>query len=159
MARQQRFATELVDQVASIGTLANPVQLQRLVGTISTSLQTDDALGAPQLFDLASSLSGLSADGLQTETLPVADDRIDGQAVLVPIPDLAEAAYTPFRDADHAVAQTGVDEAPAEATPTGGVPAEQAPVEGAPVAAAPGSASDAAPQPEFVGAATSEQAC
>lgn len=142
VARQQRFATELLDQVASVGTLANPVQLQRTVGAITGALQTDEDLGAGQLLDLASSLTDLTGEGLQTATVPVADDRIAGQDVLVAIPDQAEAAYAPYR---------------AEAVPAEG--AASGPAVGE-AALPPTDTLHTVPEtPDFVGATSSTQTC
>ncbi|CAN5193032.1 hypothetical protein BH23ACT9_BH23ACT9_38730 [soil metagenome] len=143
IARQQRFANELVDEIASVGTLANPARLQRLVGSISGSLQTDDGLGAAQMLTLASSLRGLSGERMLTATLPVTDARIDGAAVLLPIGELAERAYAPFRATGEASDPTPEpyasqpSEAGTTATPAdGGVDPYAPPEDGAGFAAA-----------------------
>lgn len=140
VARQQRFATELLDQLASVGTLANPMQLQQVVGAVSGALQTDDELGAGALLDLASSLTDLTGEGLASATVPVVDERIAGDAVLVAVPDLAEAAYAPFRDAV----------APAEPAPPGTA---------ATPAVEPTTPTPPATPAAFVGAAPSSQPC
>lgn len=67
IVRQQYFLSHAFSQVASAGTLLNPVALSRLVSAVSSSLTVDKGL---DLLKLATQVQDLSAGNITFATLP-----------------------------------------------------------------------------------------
>lgn len=98
IARQQRFLSELADEVASPATLLNPARLVSLAGASGEALTADDGLGPVELVKLARAARGLAGAGLATYTVPATDATRGGAAVLVPVEGEAETLFARFRD-------------------------------------------------------------
>lgn len=98
MARQQRFAREVVAQAASVGTLVNVPRLFSLVEAASAAVDTDPGFDLGKMRRLAFSLRDIGATGLDTRTVPGASRLIDGAAYVVGDEEQSGQLYTAFRD-------------------------------------------------------------
>ena len=98
IARQQRFAREVVAQAASVETLVNIPRMYSLVEAASRAVVTDDAFGIDKMQRLAFSLRDMSPEALSTRTVPGYGENIDGVSYVVPNEDQAEELYSAFRD-------------------------------------------------------------
>ena len=117
IARQQRFARELLQQATSVGTLANPARLIPLINSLSDTLEVDSGFAASDMIDLVRSMQNLSADGVDVRTVPAVNRTIGGAAYVVAIDDEAEALYRAFRTGETLPDHVGTDAAPEELTP------------------------------------------
>ena len=98
IARQQRFARELVRKATSLGTLANPGRLVPLIGSISDTLETDDELDPGVMLDIARSLRNLTAGNVGVYSVPgEAREGAGGAALVEAIEPDATRLYTRFR--------------------------------------------------------------
>lgn len=100
MARQQAFAEELVDEVTSAGTLANPLRLYRLVDAAASAVDVDDTLGIGEMRRMAASLRNLDRDRLATASITGAittRDDLGGASVVVEDRSVTEPIYRAFR--------------------------------------------------------------
>ena len=75
--RQQQFLSSLLDKVGSV---RNPLTLNRVVGAVADDVTLDDQTGLGDLMSVARKLGGLDA---QLLALPVRNETIDGSSVLV----------------------------------------------------------------------------
>lgn len=98
MARQQRFLRELVAEVTDAGTMLNIPQVLALVNSVGESLEVDTELSAGQMRRLASSLRDVTADQLDTRTVPAVSRQIDGAAYAVQKEDEAEKLFEAFAE-------------------------------------------------------------
>lgn len=98
MARQQRFAKEVVAQAVSVDTLVNVPRLLSLVDAAAGSVQTDQGFDLRKMQRLAFSLRDLGAQGLDSRTVPGVGRTIDGVAYVVPDETRAEELFAGFRD-------------------------------------------------------------
>ena len=117
IARQQRFARELLRQATSVGTLANPARLIPLITSLSETLEVDSGFAASDMIDLVESMQTLSADGVDVRTVPAVNRTIGGAAYVVAIEDQAEALYRAFRTGETLPDHVGADSAPQELGP------------------------------------------
>ncbi len=126
IARQQRFAREMLKQATSVGTLANPVRVTRLISSISEVLETDRNFGARQMADLVSSMENISSGAVDARTVPAVIGSRPGpegtESVVRQIKDEAEALYKAFRRGDLLPQGVGTDGAPAEMGPENIIP-------------------------------------
>ena len=83
IARQQRFARELVRKATSVGTLANPGRLVPLIRSFSGTLETDDELDPGVMLDIAGSLRNLTAGNVAVYSVPGEAREGEGGAALV----------------------------------------------------------------------------
>lgn len=98
IARQQRFARELLRKATSVGTLANPTRLVPLVGAIADTLETDEDLDAGTMIDIATSLRDLTAGRVATYSVPgEARTTSDGAAIVEAIQPDAARLFNDFR--------------------------------------------------------------
>jgi len=98
IARQQRFLRELVDEAASLQTLANPARLLALVRTLSGSISTDDQLSSSEMVSLAYTFRGLSNSGLDTRVVPGTPTIWNGADVVELDEPAARALFNDFRE-------------------------------------------------------------
>jgi LCP family protein required for cell wall assembly len=75
--RQQQFLSALLDEVGSV---RNPVTLNRVVGAVADDVTLDDQTGLGDLISVARKLGGLDAELL---ALPVRNTTANGSSVLV----------------------------------------------------------------------------
>ena len=102
IARQQRFAKEMLDQAASVETLINPARVAGLIGSISEVIETDNDFGPGEMVDLISSVRNITSGRVDTRTVPGFTGRFgpDDASVVRPLEDQAEALYSAFRTGD-----------------------------------------------------------
>jgi LCP family protein required for cell wall assembly len=89
--RQQLMLGALVRKVLSAGTLLNPVRLNGVLQTATTSLQVDDTLTSRRLRELAQRVRGLDAGSFVFTTAPVADLDARRRGASVVLLDPAES--------------------------------------------------------------------
>jgi anionic cell wall polymer biosynthesis LytR-Cps2A-Psr (LCP) family protein len=89
--RQQLLLGALVRKVLSAGTLLNPVRLNGVLRTSTTSLQVDESLTTGRLRDLAVRLRGLDPASFVFTTAPIADTDARRQGASVVLLDPAES--------------------------------------------------------------------
>ncbi|WP_331334048.1 LCP family protein [Euzebya tangerina] len=124
IARQQRFAREMLDQAASLQTLVNPARVAALISSISEVIETDSGFGASEMVELATSVRNISSGRVDTRTVPGFDSRFgeDDAAVIRPLDEQAEALYAAFRTGDLLPEDVGVDAAPITLGPPNVIP-------------------------------------
>ena len=122
IARQQRFAREMVRKASSLGTLLNPVTVTNLVRSVASSLETDADFGISQMADLASSISGISAGTVDGRTVPGYVGTWGEASVVRLLEDEAEELFAAFRNGDLLPDGVGQDAQPVELGPTNLVP-------------------------------------
>ncbi|MFF5974421.1 LCP family protein [Streptomyces sp. NPDC012769] len=80
---QQAFMKAFIDQVKSVGVLANPKTLLDLADTATKAITPDSELDSvDELMSFAKGLSGLGADDVHMITLPVEYDPLDPNRVV-----------------------------------------------------------------------------
>ncbi|MPZ88779.1 MAG: hypothetical protein GEU81_12040 [Nitriliruptorales bacterium] len=97
IARQQRFVSELANEVAAPSTLLNVPRLFGIAGSGARSITADPGLGLIDLAKLARVGRGVAGGGLATYTVPATSQRVGDAAVLVPTGD-ANAIFSRFAD-------------------------------------------------------------
>lgn len=98
IARQQRFAREMVREATSVGTLLNPARAASVIMSISDLLETDADFDSAVARDLVASVHGLDVSAVDAHTVPaVPRTTADGAAVVEAIEDEAEAVFAAFR--------------------------------------------------------------
>lgn len=126
IARQQRFAREMLDKATSVGTLANPVRATRLIGSISEVLETDRGFGASQMADLVTSMQNISSGAVDARTVPSVIGSRSGpegqESVVRQIKNEAEDLYRAFRNGDLLPEGVGTDSGPEELGPENVIP-------------------------------------
>jgi LCP family protein required for cell wall assembly len=122
IARQQRFAREMVRQATSVGTLANPVRVTQLITSISEVLETDENFGINDMVDLATSVQRLTAGGIDGRTVPAVEGNLGEADVVYAVEDEAEELYRAFRQGDLLPDDVGTDPDPVELTPQATIP-------------------------------------
>lgn len=100
MARQQRFAREMVDKATSVGTLVNPVRAASLIGSVSDVVETDTEFGPREMADLVTSLQDLSSGKVEARTVPAVPGWRGEVSVVRAVKDEAEDLYRAFRRGD-----------------------------------------------------------
>ena len=100
IARQQRFVKETLREATSLGVLANPQKLVRLVEAAAGAVRTDEHLGIAQMKELAQGMRAASADKLQVHTVPSTDERVAGGWYVVQLPQQARQLYASFRSGE-----------------------------------------------------------
>ncbi|CAN5388701.1 LCP family protein [soil metagenome] len=124
IARQQRFAREMINKATSVGTLVNPARVAALIGSISDTLETDENFGVSQMADLASSVRNISSGAVDARTVPATPGNLGQASVVFAIEDQAEALYQAFRDGRLLPQNVGTDSEPIELGPTNIVPVQ-----------------------------------
>ncbi|MGI9017551.1 MAG: LCP family protein [Euzebya sp.] len=122
IARQQRFAREMLNKARSVGTLVNPARVAGLIGSISEVLETDADFGAREMVDLISSVQNISSGAVDARTVPAVVGRLGEASVVYAIEDEAEALFTAFRDGDLLPEGLGTQEGPVELGPATVIP-------------------------------------
>ena len=117
IARQQRFAREMINKATSVGTLTNPVRVAQLIGSISDVLETDNTFGVSQMVDLVTSVQNITSGGVDGRTVPAVPGRLGEADVVYAIEDEAESLYTAFRNGDLLPDDIGTDAGPVELGP------------------------------------------
>lgn len=79
IARQQRFIRELARKATSLGTLLQPQRLFEIVRSVGQSVETDQHLGLSQMWRIAVTFRSLTAEDIDSWTVPV-DDLYRGNA-------------------------------------------------------------------------------
>ncbi len=110
IARQQRFAREVVTEAVSVGTLVNLPRLYALIDAGARAVDTDRELTVGQMRRIAFSLRDLDPERLDTRTVPAVPRTIDGTSFVVAIEDEAERLFRAFRDAEAAPGDLGTQE-------------------------------------------------
>lgn len=100
MARQQRFIREVMQEVTSAGTLLNVPRLFSLVNAAGRAVQTDRDLSLGDMRRIAFSLRNLTAEQLDTRTVPSHARTINGAYYAVADEEEAEALFEAFRDGE-----------------------------------------------------------
>jgi hypothetical protein len=80
--RQQEFVKKMVGKAQSTG-LTNPLELNRIIGGVTTNLTVDRGFSQNLMLSLAKRFRSLSPDSLPTTTLPTTPTTIQGNDVLL----------------------------------------------------------------------------
>jgi LCP family protein required for cell wall assembly len=143
IARQQRFAKEVLRDATAAGTLVNVPRLFSLLDSVASAVQTDQELSFTEMREVAFSLRDLSAEDLTLYTVPGQPDTINEQAVVVPDRAEAERLFEAFAEgrllpgdaSAPPLTQTGqLRSAPASPSPSASASAGSSPTPGASVA-------------------------
>jgi LCP family protein required for cell wall assembly len=126
IARQQRFVREVVEELTSIGVLANPPKLFSLVDRAANAVHTDDSLGLRGMRDIALGLRRITSDDVMGQTVPGSPQTIDGVSYVVVDDAEAGREFAAFRDG---TAIRPPEASPEPAETEGPVVAEAPPVE------------------------------
>lgn len=81
--RQQNYLRTMLNSLASAGTIANPIKLAKVVGTVSDFLQVDSTWSTGDIRSLALSSRHLSSGDIQFTTAPFGSyDTVGGQSIV-----------------------------------------------------------------------------
>ncbi|MFG3658161.1 LCP family protein [Streptomyces sp. NPDC047706] len=88
---QHQLVKALLEQAASSDLLSDPARLYEVADAVTGSLTTDTGLDSlPELTALGESLSGLSANAMETVTMPVVPAASDRNRVVAQEPEAAQ---------------------------------------------------------------------
>ncbi|MEU3610991.1 LCP family protein [Streptomyces sp. NPDC006872] len=88
---QQKLVKALLEQIASTNLLTSPTKLYEVADAITGSLTTDTGLNSlTELMELGESLKGLTADQVETVTMPVVTAPSDPNRVVAQEPEASE---------------------------------------------------------------------
>ncbi|MFI1027725.1 LCP family protein [Streptomyces sp. NPDC020951] len=88
---QQKLVKALLEQIASTNLLTSPTELYQVADAITGSLTTDTGLNSlTELMALGESLKGLTADRVETVTMPVVTAPSDPNRVVAQEPEASE---------------------------------------------------------------------
>ncbi|WUT77362.1 LCP family protein [Streptomyces sp. NBC_00669] len=73
MRRQQQFVAQVIHKITSGGTLANPMKLEKVAGTVLGSVRADEGLEPTDLISLARSMKGFTSDASEFESVPLSN--------------------------------------------------------------------------------------
>jgi LCP family protein required for cell wall assembly len=97
IGRQQRFLSELAEEVSDPATLLNVPRLFTVARAAGSAVTADEDLGPIDLLRLAGAARGFAGAGLATYTVPAVPRTIRGAAVLEPVEAEAAALFEQFR--------------------------------------------------------------
>ena len=115
IARQQRFIKETLREATDLGVLANPSKLYRIVEAGAAAVQTDEALGLPEMREIAEGMRSLTANGLEVYTVPSDPMISNGSSYVVEHSKAARKLYASFQDGS--VVRDGPPPAPEDSEP------------------------------------------
>jgi LCP family protein required for cell wall assembly len=98
IARQQRFLSELAEEITAPSTLVNVPRLFSVAGAGASAVTADRRLGPIDLLKLARGGRGLAGGGLATYVVPATAGSVGGASVLIPDDAQAAALFEQFRD-------------------------------------------------------------
>ena len=107
IARQQRFLREVVAQLTTARIALDVPRLFRLVDAVGEAVNADPSLTLGVMRKLAFSFRDLTADRIDTRTVPAFNRIIGGAAYVVADPEPAEVLFAAFREAVAAPAAVG----------------------------------------------------
>lgn len=83
IAKQQYYLRQAMSQATDLGTLVNPLKVKRLIDAVGSSVTTDAQLGLTDMYRVANTLKGVTADDVILRTVPGTVQEIDGQSFVV----------------------------------------------------------------------------
>lgn len=83
IAKQQYYLRQAMSQATQLGTLANPLKVKRLIDAVASAVTTDRELGLTDMYRIANTLKGVTADDVIMRTVPGTSQTIDGQSFVV----------------------------------------------------------------------------
>ena len=95
IAKQQYYLTQAMQEVTQLGTLANPLKVKRIIDAVAGAVTTDRQLGLTDMYRIANTLKGVTADDVTMRTVPGYWDQSSGFVVIEPEP--AEALFQALR--------------------------------------------------------------
>lgn len=101
----------LAEEARRVGTMANPLEMKRLVDGLAAHVQTDHDLGLLGLRSLATDLAG--SEPADVRTVPATLQTIDGQTHAVAAPEQATAMFDALATGDALDADLGTEVAEA----------------------------------------------
>jgi LCP family protein required for cell wall assembly len=122
IARQQRFAREMLAEATSVGTLANPGTVASLISSISDVLETDEEFGPSEMVDLLQSVRDISTGRVDGRTVPGHVGRLGDASVVYLDERPAEQLFAAFRSGDLLPEGVGTDAEPAALLPENTIP-------------------------------------
>ena len=98
IAKQQYYLTQAMQEATQLGTLANPLKVKRIIDAVASAVTTDRALGLTDMYRIANTLKGVTADDVVMRTVPGTIQDIDGQSFVVIEPEPAEELFQALRE-------------------------------------------------------------
>ncbi len=83
IAKQQYYLRQAMSQATDLGTLVNPLKVKRLIDAVGSSVTTSTELGLTDMYRIANTLKGVTADDVILRTVPGTNQRIDDQAFVI----------------------------------------------------------------------------
>lgn len=124
IARQQRFAREMIRKATSVGTLLQPQRVAAVITGISDTLETDSDFGISEMIDLVNSVSNISAGTVDARTVPARPRMFGEAAVVEAIEGPADELFTAFARGDLLPDGIGTEAAPEELSPSNVIPVD-----------------------------------
>ena len=115
IAKQQYYLKQAMAKATRLGTLLNPMRVKNLIDAVASAVTTDRALGLTDMYRIANTLKGVTADDVVMRTVPGTIQNIDGQSFVVHEPGPTTDLFAAMRSGG-ALGETGV-EAPDELGP------------------------------------------
>lgn len=108
IAKQQYYLRQAMSQATRLGTLVNPVKVKNLIDAVASAVTTDRALGLTDMYRIANTLKGLTADDVMLRTVPGFVRTEEGQSFVIAEPEQAEALFQALREGGD-LGEAGVD--------------------------------------------------
>lgn len=109
--QRARLLRALAGEAQQVGTMANPLEMKRLVDGLADHVETDRDLGLLELRSLAAALAG--SEPADVRTVPATLQTIDGQTQVVAAPEQATALFDALATGSTLDAELGTAEAEA----------------------------------------------
>lgn len=98
IAKQQYYMRQAMSQATELGTLANPLKVKRIIDAVASAVTTDQALGLTDMYRVANTLKGVTADDVIMRTVPGTVQTIDGQSFVVHEPGPTTDLFAAMRE-------------------------------------------------------------
>lgn len=98
IAKQQYYLRQAMQQATGLGTLVNPVKVKNLIDAVASAVTTDRALGLTDMYRIANTLEGVTADDVLMRTVPGTVQTIDGVSYVIHDPGPTTDLFAALRD-------------------------------------------------------------
>ena len=115
IAKQQYYLQQAMKEATEVGTLLNPLRVKNLIDAVASAVTTDRALGLTDMYRIANTLKGVTADDVVMRTVPGTIQQIGDQSFVVHDPGPTTDLFAAMRTGAE-LGDTGLD-APDELEP------------------------------------------
>lgn len=96
IAKQQYYLSQAMQEATQVGTLANPLKVKGIIDAVASAVTTSRQLGLTDMYRIANTLKGVTADDVTMRTVPGYWDPETNFVVIEPEP--AEVLFQALRE-------------------------------------------------------------